>query len=100
MAKIMSLLKAVPKLAPSAFRDYWHDSYLSELLAIPSAKSGLDKVVHNHVQPSSIREGEADVAPPAWAGIAEMWFRDRAAMDALLASGALSRLAQDHADTI
>lgn len=99
MSKIMTLIESAPGLGRDAFRDYWRERYLPDLLAIPGIGDDITRIIHNHVQPGTIRD-DGNVAPADWSGISEIWFTDRAAAERFLASPAVADLARRHAGAL
>jgi uncharacterized protein (TIGR02118 family) len=93
VTKIISLVKSVAGTDAVEFRRYWGEIFLPSLLALPEVTAKLQRVVHNHVQPGSLRE-EAQVLP--WAGVGEFWYSDRAAADAFLASPGVAQILRGH----
>lgn len=98
MLKLMTLVKASPKLDRAAFRAYWADKYLPSILETPEGRS-IVRVVHNHAMPLHIRDDD-DFVMEGWSGVGETWFESRADADAYLASPDVRAAVESHADAL
>jgi len=97
MFKLISLVKTRPGTRPDIFRDYWRESYLRSLLALPELRSTMIKVTHNHTFPLVIRD---DFPMSPWAGFSEIWFDRQSDMTAFLNHPAVLALPASHADVL
>lgn len=76
MIKLIALVRRRPDLEPQAFRDYWLTTHAPLAAAIPGMRGYRINIA-----------GDAGAQPPApYDGSAEIWFDDRAAMEAGLDS--------------
>src|SRR5437867_11088692 len=91
MLKITALLIRRPELTHQEFMHHWVDVHAPLVDALP----GVRRYVQSHIQ------GEVAARVPSAGidldGIAELWFDDRAAMEAAFASPEGQRLAADGA---
>ena len=76
MIKLVALVRRRPDLDPEAFRDYWLKMHAPLAAAIPGMRGYRINIA-----------GDSGTQPPApYDGSAEIWFEDRAAMEAGLGS--------------
>ena len=76
MIKLVALVTRKPGMTPEAFRDYWLGTHAPLAAAIPGMRGYRINIA-----------GDPGAQPPApYDGSAEIWFDDRAAMEAGLAS--------------
>ncbi|RMA42326.1 EthD family reductase [Rhodophyticola porphyridii] len=78
MVKLVALVRKKPGMATQAFRDYWLDRHAPLAAAIPGLRG----------YRINIAGDPGDMDPAAYDGSAEIWFDDRAAMEAGLSSEA------------
>jgi len=88
MGKIISLLKPEPGLDPIHLKEYWRETYLNALLALPGVTETLLRILYNQVQPTLAGD---HIAPTGWEAVSEMWFANRSASEALLSNNQLLR---------
>lgn len=89
LVKALFLQKRRPGMSPEEFQDYWQDVHAP---LVPREPGLLQYIQCHHVM-----EGYAD-GEPAYDGVAELWWRDRAAFDRYWNSDALQEeLATDPA---
>lgn len=99
MAKLMTLFRTAPAVDPAAFRDYWANAYLNDILVSSTLAPAIRRVVHNHGTNLQIRD-EPQFAPADWAGISEIWFDSRSDAEAFQAHPELREINDAHADTL
>ena len=98
MNKVITLIKS-SGVSRDEFRNYWKESWLPSLLAIPDARENLVRIDYNHVIPAQVRAGEA-LASDHWVGVAEFWFYDRPSTERFLSSKAVDQLFKSHSNVI
>jgi len=86
MIKLVTFFKRKAPLSPEAFQAEWRGGHAERARQIP----GLRGYVQSHVLLSGYRKGE-----PFCDGLAEMWFDDRAALEAARASAAFAQARAD-----
>jgi hypothetical protein len=82
MAKLVTLVRAVPGLAPEAFAARWRDEVLPAIVKWPGVRERLVRATHHHAIPSGIR-AEEGIAADAWSGVGTYDFEDGAFVEAL-----------------
>ena len=86
MIKVVSVIQRKPGTTVEAFQQYWRHQHA----AIVSRLPGLRRYVQSHTLLAGYRK-----SVPAADGIAELWFDDLAAMQALKGSAALTAVLAD-----
>jgi len=86
MIKLVTFFKRKAPLSPEAFQAEWRGGHAEQARRIP----GLRGYVQSHVLLSGYRKGE-----PFCDGLAELWFDDRAALEAARASAAFAQARAD-----
>lgn len=94
MTKVITLVRS-SGMAPDEFREYWRESVLPSLLAVPEARENLVRVVHNHVLPADARSEEKSPFDQ-WAGVTEFWYYDRPSAERFLASSEAQQAIASH----
>ncbi len=89
MLKLIFCLHRQPHLSRDEFQRYWHETH-APLVRRHAAVLGIRRYVQSHTLGGAIGEGliASRGAPPAYDGVAELWWDDAAAFAAASASEA------------
>lgn len=74
MIKAFALLTPKPGHSREQFQSHWREIHATLVQRVP----GLRRFVQSHQLPATYRDGEPE---PLFDGVAELWWRDRAAFD-------------------
>jgi uncharacterized protein (TIGR02118 family) len=87
MLKLTFCLRRKPELSREAFQRYWRETHAPLVRGFASAL-GIERYVQVHTAHddlgAALREGRG--GPEPYDGVAELWWRDRAAFEAALAT--------------
>ena len=89
MVKLIFALRRAPHLSREAFQRYWRDQH-APLVERHGEALGIRRYVQVHTldHPANALLRASRGAPPEYDGVAELWWPDRAAFDAALATPA------------
>jgi uncharacterized protein (TIGR02118 family) len=89
MLKLTFCLHRLPGLSRTEFQRYWRETH-APLVRRHAAALGIERYVQVHAAHAELGEllRASRSAPEAYDGVAELWWRDRAAFEAALATPA------------
>lgn len=81
MIKLTFALTRLPSLSRAQFQDYWYNTH-GPLVATVSEVLGIRRYVQMHSSPETVSEPlrASRAAPPAYDGVAELWYESLAAL--------------------
>lgn len=92
MVKLLYLITRKPELTVEEFQRYWRETHAPIAARIP----GLRRYVQCHI-PTTLYAGDT---PPAYDGVAELWFDDFDALRSALASPEVAAAREDERNFI